>query len=199
MGVKVTLGRKLRLLREERGLLQRDLARLAGISANAISLIERDENSPSVSTLQSLAESLSVKMSYFFEEESPGSILLIKASQLPAISNQGASIQGLGKRLRGQELEPFFITLEPGAGSGERQVVHSGHELVTGKVEYLIDEQIFLLDGGDFLIFEASLPHLWRNIGNEEAQLLLILQTPGESNDPVNRHFSNFPSISHIG
>lgn len=202
MGVKVTLGRKLRLLREERGLSQRDLARLAGISANAISLIERDENSPSVSTLQSLAESLSVKMSYFFEEESPGSILLIKASQLPAISNQGASIQGLGKRLRGQELEPFFITLEPGAGSGERQVVHSGHELVfciTGKVEYLIDEQLFLLDSGDFLIFEASLPHLWRNIGNEEAQLLLILQTPGESNDPVNRHFSNFPSISHIG
>ena len=202
MSAKVTLGSKLRLLREERGLSQRDLARMASVSANAISLIERDENSPSVSTLQSLAESLSVKMGYFFEEESPGKILLIKASQLPAISSQGASIQGLGKRLRGQELEPFYITLEPGSGSGERQVVHSGHEFVycvTGQVEYFIDGQNYWLDSGDFLIFEASLPHLWRNRGMEIARLLLILQTPGESIDPVNRHFSNYPSISHIG
>ncbi|HSQ25664.1 MAG TPA: cupin domain-containing protein [Anaerolineales bacterium] len=202
MTTKLTLGTKLKLLREERGLSQRELARRAGISANSVSLIERDENSPSVSTLQSLAESLMVKMGYFFEEESPSKILLIKASQLPEISSRGTSIQGLGKRLRGQEVEPFYITLESGAGSGERQVVHSGHELVyciKGQVEYLIDGQIYWLDAGDFLIFEAALPHLWRNKSEEPAKILLILQTPGESIDPVNRHFSNYPSISHIG
>lgn len=202
MSEKVTLGAKLRNLREERGLSQRELARLAGVSANAISLIEREENSPSVSTLQSLAESLSVKMGYFFEEESPESVLLIKASQLAAVSSQGMSIQGLGKRLRGQELEPFYITLLPGASSGDRQVIHSGHELVfciEGSIEYYIDGENYRLEKGDFLVFEASLPHLWRNKGETEALVLLILQTPAESKDPINRHFSNYPSISHIG
>lgn len=202
MNAKATLGAKLRNLREERGISQRELARLAGVSANAISLIEREENSPSVSTLQSLAESLSVKMGYFFEEESPESVLQIKSSQLAAIQSQGTSIQGLGKRLRGQELEPFYITLQPGAGSGERQVIHSGHEFVfciTGKIEYLIDGETYWLEAGDFLIFEASLPHLWRNRSEVEAQILLILQTPSDSNEPVHRHFSNYPSISHIG
>lgn len=202
MSEKVTLGARLRNLREERGLSQRELARLAGVSANAISLIEREENSPSVSTLQSLAESLSVKMGYFFEEESPESVLLIKASQLAAVSSQGMSIQGLGKRLHGQELEPFYITLQPGASSGDRQVIHSGHELVfciEGSIEYYIDGENYRLEKGDFLIFEASLPHLWRNKGEKEALVLLILQTPSESKDPINRHFSNYPSISHIG
>ena len=49
-----SLGKKLRQLRNERNISQRDLARMAGLSPNSISLIERDETSPSVATLQSL-------------------------------------------------------------------------------------------------------------------------------------------------
>lgn len=66
MNVKISLGDRLRQLRAERRLSQRDLAQLAGISTNSISLIEREEISPSVSTLQSLARALNVKVSYFF-------------------------------------------------------------------------------------------------------------------------------------
>jgi len=73
-----SLGEKLRQLRSERNISQRNLARLAGLSPNSISLIERDETSPSVATLQSLAVALNIRMSYFFEEESPTSVLHIK-------------------------------------------------------------------------------------------------------------------------
>ena len=59
-----TLGNRLKRIRSERGFSQRELAERAGISANAISLIERNENSPSVATLQSLATALGVKISY---------------------------------------------------------------------------------------------------------------------------------------
>ena len=55
METAFSLGDKLRHLRSERNISQRDLARLAGLSPNSISLIERDETSPSVATLQSLA------------------------------------------------------------------------------------------------------------------------------------------------
>ena len=72
---KGSVGNKLRAIREERGLSQRELAQHAGISTNAISLIERDENSPSVSTLQNLAAALNVKMSYFFDDHAPTQIL----------------------------------------------------------------------------------------------------------------------------
>jgi transcriptional regulator with XRE-family HTH domain len=198
-----SLGDKLRQLRSERNISQRDLARLADLSPNSISLIERDETSPSVATLQSLATALSVRMGYFFEEETPTSVLHLKAGSRPKINNNGVMIEGMGKTLPSQELEPFSITLAPQAGSGgERQVVHSGHEFVyclQGKIEYVIDGEVYLIENGDILIFEATLPHLWRNPFDEEAKFILVLQTPNASREPVQRHFLNTPSVRHIG
>jgi transcriptional regulator with XRE-family HTH domain len=199
---KGSVGNKLRTVREERGLSQRELAQLAGISTNAISLIERDENSPSVSTLQSLAGALNVKMSYFFDDHAPTQILHVKASRRPVINSKGVQIEGLDGKLNYQEMEPFVVSLEPKSGSGERQVVHTGHELVyclSGEVEYLIDGQIYSLEPGDILLFEAHLPHLWRNVTDKIATILLILQATGHTDQSVERHFSDYPSLRHIG
>jgi len=192
----------LRILREERGLSQRELSQQAGISTNAVSLIERDESSPSVSTLQSLASALNVRMSYFFDDHEPTQVLHVKASQRPVISSAGVEIEGLGSKLNYQEMEPFVVKLKPNSGSGERQVVHTGHEMVyclSGNVEYLIDGQIYPLEAGDFLLFEAHLPHLWRNVHDEEATILLVLQSTGQTAQSVERHFSDYPSLGHIG
>jgi transcriptional regulator with XRE-family HTH domain len=203
METSFSLGDKLRQLRSERNISQRELAQLAGLSPNSISLIERDETSPSVATLQSLATALNIRMSYFFEEESPTSVLHIKSGARPKIESDGVTIEGMGKTLAYQELEPFSITLEPHAGSGgERQVVHTGHEFVyclQGKIEYVIDGNIYPMETGDILIFEATLPHLWRNPFNAEAKFILVLQTPNASRESIQRHFSNHPSVKHIG
>lgn len=203
METTFSLGEKLRQLRSERKISQRDLARMAGLSPNSISLIERDETSPSVATLQSLASALKIRMSYFFEEKTPSSILLIKANSRPKIDNEGVVIEGMGKTLPEQELEPFLITLGSKSGSGgEQQVVHTGHEFVyclLGKIEYVIDGEVYLIEEGDVLIFEATLPHLWRNPFNDEAKFILLLQTPNASREPVQRHFSSHPSVNHIG
>jgi|APSaa5957512622_1039677.scaffolds.fasta_scaffold56775_2 transcriptional regulator with XRE-family HTH domain len=193
---------KLRALRTERNLSQRELAQLASLSPNSISLIERNEISPSVSTLQNLASALAIKISYFFDDVSSEKVLLIKANDRPSIKNKGVQIQGTGKHLSGQSVEPFHITIEPHAKSGERQVVHIGYEIVccqSGKIEYLIDGSVYKLEKGDFLVFDASQPHIWRNPHDEKAEFLLVLQTPNESRDPVNRHFADYPSIKHLG
>jgi transcriptional regulator with XRE-family HTH domain len=202
MKLKFSLGAKLRAIRDERHLSQRELAQLSGISPNAISLIERDENSPSVSTLQSLAGALNIKMSYFFEDEEPVHILHARSGDRPTLVSKGVRIEGMGGELRRQEMEPFRITLEPHSHSGDRQVVHTGHEFVyclQGPVEYIIDGNIYQLETGDFLMFEAHLPHIWRNSTDQEVEFLLVLQTTGESNEPVQRHFSRYPSLPHIG
>jgi transcriptional regulator with XRE-family HTH domain len=198
-----SLGEKLRQLRSERNISQRDLAHLAGLSPNSISLIERDETSPSVATLQSLASALNIRMSYFFEEEMSTSILHIKPGARPKIESEGVIIEGMGKNLPSQELEPFIVSLDPHVECcGERQVVHTGHEFIyclVGKIEYVIDGKVFLIETGDILIFEATLPHLWRNPFDEHAEFILMLQTPNTSREPVQRHFSSHPSITHIG
>lgn len=197
-----TIGSRLRDLRTERKLSQRSLAELAGISQNSISLIEREEISPSVATLQALATALEVRMSFFFEETKEYDVLHVKAGQRPALESQGVTIESIGGRLHGQEMEPFLVHLAPHTSSGDRQVIHSGHEIVyclEGEFEYYIDGKSYFLKPGDFLLFEAHLPHLWRNPHSEPANFLLMLQTPGAMLDPVKRHFADYPSIPHIG
>jgi transcriptional regulator with XRE-family HTH domain len=202
MGETFSVGTRLRDLRKERQLSQRELADLSGLSPNAISLIERDEQSPSVATLQRLAAALGVKMSYFFEGEAVARVLHFRPEQRPAIRGAGLKIEGLGARLEGQQIEPFYITLTPHADMGAGRVVHEGQEFVAclaGTLCYEIDGVDYLLEPGDFLLFEADLPHRWGNPGDEEARLVLVLQTPGGVGEPARRHFSEYPSVAHLG
>ncbi|MCB9134553.1 MAG: helix-turn-helix transcriptional regulator [Anaerolineales bacterium] len=196
-----TVGERLRILRTERDLSQRALAQLASISPNSVSLIERDEISPSVATIQNLATALKVRVGYFFQDENEVSVLHVKAAQRSAVDSQGVRIESIGSRIHAQEVEPFVVQLAPNTSSGERQVIHAGHEVVyclSGKLEYLIDGTVYEIEAGDFLLFEASLPHLWRNPFEKEATFLLMLQTPGARLEPVKRHFVEYPSITHI-
>jgi transcriptional regulator with XRE-family HTH domain len=196
-----SVGSRLRAVRKERGLTQKELSGRAGVSSNAISLIERGEISPSVATLQNLAGALNVKMSYFFDEDVQTSVLHVKAGERPALESKGVTIESIGKRLHGQEMQPFFVSLAPASESGNRQVIHSGHEFVycvRGTVEYEIDGDRYMLKEGDFLLFEAQLPHHWHNPTDVTGELLLILQTSEGSNESVRRHFSTYPSLTHV-
>jgi XRE family transcriptional regulator, regulator of sulfur utilization len=196
-----TVGHRLRVLRQERELSQRALAEHAGVSPNAISLIERDEISPSVATLQRLATALGVKMSYFFEDATVAKVVHSRAGTRTQVVAGGVTIEGLGARLRDQQLEPFHLTLEPHANAGDRQVAHTGQEFVCcyrGCVEYEIDGTTYVLHAGDYLLFEADLPHYWRNPGEETAELLLILRAPELPEDLARRHFARNPSVAHI-
>ena len=197
-----SLGSRLRVLRQERDLSQRRLAECAGLSPNSISLIERDEISPSVATLQHLAGALSVKMSYFFEGSTEVNAIVAKAGTRPQIVSNGVTIEGLRSRLPEQHLDPFYLTLAPHADAGAPEVVHSGQEFVCclrGCVEYTVDGTVHHLHSGDFLLFEAHLPHAWRNSGDDNAELLLVLHDAEPRGDLARQHFTKQPSVSQIG
>jgi transcriptional regulator with XRE-family HTH domain len=196
-----SVGARLRHLRQEQNLSQKELAKLCGLSLNAVSLIERDEISPNVATLQRLASALNVKMSYFFETDRQATVIYVKAGERPAITSRGVKIEGIGARLEKQQMEPFLMTLSPHSNIGSGRVIHSGHELVCclkGTVQYEVDETTYLLEPGDMLMFEAALPHSSQNPGDDEAQFLLVLQTPDRPQDSVRWHFMDHPAVAHM-
>ena len=67
--VSVNIGERLRELREARNISMRTLAARSGLSANALSVIERGKASPSVSTLYKLADALGISITVFFETD----------------------------------------------------------------------------------------------------------------------------------
>ena len=197
-----SLGARVRAVRKERDLSQRGLAELAGLSPNAISLIERDEISPSVATLQRLAGALKVRMGYFFDSPAGARVIHARSGCRPEITNKGVTIQALGLRLEGQQMEPFIISAEPLTDSGKDAVVHTGHELVfclAGRVDYEIEGAVYTLWPGDQLLFEARLPHRWENPGPGRAEMLIVFQAADGPQDPVRRHFTDLPSVADLG
>ena len=67
--LSVDVGQRLRQLREEQNISMRGLATKSGLSANALSMIERGKTSPSVSTLYKLSEALGVPITEFFNQQ----------------------------------------------------------------------------------------------------------------------------------
>lgn len=59
------MAHNLRRIRIENGLSQEDLADRAGLNRNYVGMVEREENSPTVDTLEALADALQIDATEF--------------------------------------------------------------------------------------------------------------------------------------
>lgn len=179
MNDKLLVGQRIRELRSGKSLSLRALAALSGLSSNAISLIERGDNSPTVSSLHSLATALGVPITAFFDQHSDGQVVHLKHNRRPASETAGVRMESLGSGLPNQQLEPFLMSIKPGGSSTSSQITHSGEEFVfvlNGSLVCRINDEEYDLEKGDSLIFLASQPHVYRNETRKEAQILIIFQ-----------------------
>ncbi len=182
-----------RELRTRMGLSLRTLAGRSGLSINTLSLIETGKTSPSVATLQQLARGLGVAINAFFESTpSRKPTVLTRSSARPEMTVEGVRLANLAKDLADENVNCFVVRLMPGTSSGARVIVHTGHEFVyilSGQILYTIDENEYLLDPGDSLVFEAHLPHRWQNRFAGESEMLLFLCSRDAHEEPGKRHF----------
>jgi transcriptional regulator with XRE-family HTH domain len=177
--VSVNIGERLRELREARNISMRALAARSGLSANALSMIERSKASPSVSTLYKLADALGVSITSFFGSDTQKQpVVFLKADQRARMSFTRGVFEGLGGEQFVGRVEPFLLTLESNANSGPRSMTHTGHEFVfclRGELEYQVERQVFQLSSGDSLLFAAHLKHRWKNLGGTVVTALIII------------------------
>jgi transcriptional regulator with XRE-family HTH domain len=177
--LELDIGGRIRSLRKLKGLSLLTLSERSGLSINAISRIERGESSPTVSSLRRLADGLDVTVIDLFKDETTATTLFVKGDHRVRTRAAGATIESLGSGLPEQGLEPIWITIEPGSGSTNDTVSHSGEEFVLcldGCVEYRVADRLYKLDPGDTLFFKADQPHCFHNPLENPAVILLVLQ-----------------------
>ncbi len=174
------VGQKIRLLREQKDLSLRDLSEQCGLSINAISKIERGENSPTVSSLHKLSNALGVPITNLFKQEAHHIVVFTKKDGAVHIQSKGLVIEGLGSGLPHQLLEPFCMIIDPETENTTDPAIHSGEEFIyclDGEIEYLVDDQKFQMKPGDSLLFKATHPHSWKNLGKTQAKVIMVFQT----------------------
>ncbi len=192
-GNNIDVGRRLREVRMGKGFSIRTLAEQSNLNVNTLSLIENGHTSPSVSTLQLIAQTLQIPISTFFKtDHDDKKVVYQRSGNRPHATFTHGMMEDLGAGMARFGAEPLIITLKPKADSGKTPIVHTGREFVyclDGHVTYQVDDQEYQLEQGDSLMFEAYLPHRWRNENESASRFLLLLCPMDERDQPSERHF----------
>jgi transcriptional regulator with XRE-family HTH domain len=191
--VSMNVGERLHELREVHNISMRALAARSGLSANALSMIERGRVSPSVNTLYKLANALGISITSFFDSEMEKKhVIFLKAAERTQTSFARGVFEGLGGDQFVGRIEPFLLTLEASANSGPRSIAHTGYEFILclrGELEYQVERQIFRLSAGDSLLFTGQLKHRWKNPGEKAVSALVLISCFEDGEQPCIMHW----------
>jgi transcriptional regulator with XRE-family HTH domain len=177
-----TLGPRLRALRLRAGLSQRELARHARMSNGAVSSIEADKVSPSVSALRQLLTPLGLSLGAFFADETPeGEPVVWRAREFTEIAGGPVSYRQVGADLAGRALQMIHERYRPGAGSGRRLLSHQGEEaglVIKGRLALEVDGRRYELAPGDAYRFDSRRPHRFTNAGEDVLEIVSACTPP---------------------
>lgn len=191
-GSGLNIGERLKQIRAEKGLSQRELAARAGMTSGAISLIEQDKTSPSVSSLKRILDGIPVSLSSFFssvEDElapkyfyAPHEFTELSPQDLGMTDGraQRLSLKQLGDASR-HNLQVLYETYPPGSDTGPEMLSHESEEagiVVSGEVEVTVDGQARVLQAGEGYLFDSRLPHRFRNIGDVDCVVISACTPP---------------------
>lgn len=175
-----TLGLRLRALRKSHGLSLKELSARASLSVGSLSQIERDLSSPSVRTLNKLAMSFDVPLSYFFADpaadEVDGIVIRRDTGHEMDVSAQGIRKHLLTpKALDGLQL--MMVRMTPESSSGPEAYGHEGLDagyVLSGAVRLEVEGRVYLLTEGDSFGFPSTRPHRFECVGTQPAEVLWI-------------------------
>ena len=179
------IGERVREAREKRDLSLQDIARRTDIDVELLSQIEEGEVAPPLGTIIKLAKALEMKMGYFIsgEGETPYTIVrrdarkVISRYDSKKVKHYGYEYESLAPHKKDRHMEPFLVTLAP-AETDEERSAHDGQEFIfvlQGRMEVRLEEETHILEPGDAIYYDSTVPHLVKCHGNETTKILAVL------------------------
>ncbi len=175
-----TVGQNLRRLRTRRGLSLERLAQVSSVSRSMLGQIELGQSAPTINVLWKIAQALEVPFSALLSEQQRGGTQVLNAATTKKLS----SMDG---RFVSRALFPYdgprrveFYELRLLAGGVEEAGAHAPgtiENLVVnrGRVEIEIGQERYQLAENDAILFEADVAHVYRNAGDTEAVMYLVM------------------------
>ncbi len=177
------IGTRLRLVRQIYGLTQRELARRAGVTNGAISLIEQNRVSPSISSLKKILDGIPLSLADFFTLNFASSdSVFFSSTELTEIAfGDAVSMRMVGRNIKDRALQMLYETYKPVADTGDAMLRHQGEEcgiVVSGSLVVTVGTQEKTLHPGEAYYFRSDVPHRFRNPGAEPCVLISANSPP---------------------
>lgn len=173
------IGKRMKELRVFYGLTQQELADRAELTKGFISQLERNQNTPSVSTLLDIIQCLGTTPAEFFAESGPEQIVFKQDDYFEKISDETV-IEWVIPNAQKNSMEPIRLTLKPG-GVSEELPPHEGEEfgyVLKGTVKLIFGTQKYTLHAGESFAFSSTKRHHLENSSKHDAIVLWVTTPP---------------------
>lgn len=178
----VQITTKLKDVRKEKNITLQELAEAAGVTKGMLSQVENNRTIPSLTVFLNIIKSLKIDINDFFQDfnTGQGSKVIFKKKEHYQPFEKENTVGFHYQRILSSTVDEYHIdfvllTLMPNA---QRAFVQTDafefKYMLKGKVEYTIGEEVFVMEAGDSIYFDATEPHNPKNIGEGEAQLLVL-------------------------
>jgi transcriptional regulator with XRE-family HTH domain len=177
------IGRRIRAIRQEKGLSLNELARRTGFAKSYLSQIENLKREPSISALSQVAHVLEVDVLFLLSGEIQNSrtqsFTIVKKGERKTVNRPSGSLAYIYDSITYKKLdrvmEGYIVTI--GFEFPPEPFLHEGQELVyvlEGTHEFVYDGKTYLLEEGDCYYFDSNKPHFGRSVGGKQAKILVV-------------------------
>jgi transcriptional regulator with XRE-family HTH domain len=180
------LGLRLRMARRNKSWTIKQLAEASGCSESLLSKIENGKNLPSLPLLHKLVRVLETNVGWLFGDAPPEREIIYRSGQRPFISldplrrGEGITLERIVPYSDQHILQCNIHHIVEG-GKSAGPITHEGEEVgyvLAGRVELTVSGRSYQIGAGDAFAFRSTLPHEYRNIGNEPASIIWVNTPP---------------------
>ena len=176
--ILINLGKQLKAIRLKRNLSLKNVAEMSDVSIGLISKIENFRTTPSLPVLLKIMQSLQIDLSELnLTSKNKEAYILIKKGEGTTEEREdskGLEYQFLfSESLSECNLRTYIVKVnkdiyrEP-ISTDAIELIY----VIYGKVDYIINEEVIILNEGDMLFFDGSFPHAVHNQYDQTVTML---------------------------
>ena len=190
MANTVTVGSRIKSLRESKSITPEQVAERSGLTLDQLARIESDKNLPSLSPLIKIARALGVRLGTFLDDnDSLGPVICRKDNQPKGISfssdaansHNNLNFFALAQSKAGRHMEPFLVDIDSASDGGYQLSSHEGEEFIyvlEGVVEIAYGKNTFVVNAGESIYYDSIVEHNVHAANQSKAKILAVVYTP---------------------
>lgn len=181
--ILIQISNRIKVRRREKNITVQELAMRANVSKGLISQIENSRSIPSLIVLIDIIKALEIDLNEFFKD------IRSKNSDFPILIKRKTDYKHFEKEhaigfhyqriftqsISKSTIDIVILELEPDAS---RPLVETDafeyKYILSGAIEYQFNDEKFILNQGDSMLFDGRIPHTPKNIGPVIASMLVI-------------------------